>query len=267
MERRLTTVMVMTDRSQTSSVLVQCDRISKEFRVTKRDEQPVAALLDVSLTVAEGEFVTLVGPSGCGKSTLLEIVAGLQAPTSGDVWIGGVRALAPGRDRAVVFQHYALFPWQTVLTNVAFPLIVAGVRRRVAEERARAVLQTVRLAEFGQHHPAQLSGGMKQRVAIARALVTEPRILLMDEPFAALDAQTRRLMQEELIQIRQTLPLSALFVTHSIDEAIRLGDRVVVMTARPGRIKQTFDVTDPIRENPAALANDIWQMLRSELSE
>jgi NitT/TauT family transport system ATP-binding protein len=244
--------------------LIACRSVRKVYR-SPAGERDFLALDDVSLAINEGEVFVLLGPSGCGKSTLLDIIAGLQVPTSGDVLLDGKPVRGPGRDRAVVFQQYALFPWQTVLENVAFPLRVAGVQRQEAVARSHEALQLVRLAEFAQHHPGQLSGGMKQRVALARALAVEPKVLLLDEPFGALDAQTRRLMQEELVLLRNRLPLTALFVTHSIDEAIRVGDRVAVMAARPGRIKHEIEVPRDDPERLAQLGDEIWHLLKEEM--
>lgn len=244
--------------------LIACRNVRKVYR-SPTGEQDFLALDDVSLAINEGEVFVLLGPSGCGKSTLLDIIAGLQVPTSGDVLLDGRPVRGPGRDRAVVFQQYALFPWQTVLENVAFPLRVAGVQKQEAIARSHEALQLVRLEEFAKHHPGQLSGGMKQRVALARALAVEPQVLLLDEPFGALDAQTRRLMQEELVLLRSRLPLTALFVTHSIDEAIRVGDRVAVMAARPGRIKQEIEVPRDDPERLAHLGDEIWHLLKEEM--
>jgi NitT/TauT family transport system ATP-binding protein len=204
----------------------------------------VTALSDVTLTIAEGEFVALLGPSGCGKSTLLNLVAGFETRTAGTLTFDGHPVTKPGPDRGVVFQEAALLPWLTVWENVIFGPKVQGLKRADYEPRARAILKTVRLEAFAQSLPVQLSGGMRQRVGIARALVMQPRALLMDEPFGALDAQTRLSMQQLLLEVWQDLKTTVLFVTHDIDEAILLADRVCVMTARPGRI---------IREIPIAL--------------
>ena len=195
------------------------------------------ALQATDLAVGEGEFVTILGPSGCGKSTLLRIVAGLEAPSAGSVLLDGRGIEGPGADRGMVFQSYTLFPWLTVLENVAFGLRERCVPRAERETEARAQLARVGLAGFEEHYPRQLSGGMQQRTALARALANRPRILLMDEPFGALDHQTRELMQELLQRLWEALRTTVLFVTHEIDEAIYMGTRVVVMSARPGRIK------------------------------
>jgi NitT/TauT family transport system ATP-binding protein len=199
----------------------------------------VVALDGVDFDVAEKEFVTVIGTSGCGKSTLLSIIAGLEEETEGEVVVDGEPVLAPGRDRGVVFQTYTLFPWLTAQKNVEFALTGSGQKRA---EVAREHLSLVGLERFADAYPKQLSGGMRQRVAIARALSYKPEVLLMDEPFGALDAQTRQLMQELLTRIWEEHRLTVLFVTHDIDEAVFLSDRVLVMTARPGRIKEDIEV-------------------------
>jgi NitT/TauT family transport system ATP-binding protein len=232
---------------------------------------PVVALERISLQVPAGEFLCLVGPSGSGKSTLLRVIAGLLRQTSGEVRIEASRPAAPAT--AMVFQEHALLPWRTVLANVAFGLENRGVARAAREARAREMLALVGLARFAQHYPHQLSGGMKQRVGIARALAHDPEVLLMDEPFAALDAQTRAIMQEELLRIWATLGTTVIYVTHSLEEALLLGDRVVLMTARPGRVSQVFPVELgrprglEIRASPAygVLLEKIWSELREEV--
>ena len=195
------------------------------------------ALQATDLRVDENDFVTILGPSGCGKSTLLRIVAGLDVPTSGEVQLDGRRIKGPGADRGMVFQSYTLFPWLTVLDNVCFGLRERGLPRADQLEVAQGYVGKVGLQGFERHFPKQLSGGMQQRTAIARALANGPRILLMDEPFGALDHQTRELMQELLLGIWEAEKKTVLFVTHDIDEAVFMGSRVVVMSARPGRIK------------------------------
>ncbi len=231
----------------------------------------VVALDRISLAVAAGEFLCVVGPSGSGKSTLLRVVAGLLRQTSGDVRIEAERPGAPLT--AMVFQEHALLPWRTVLANVVFGLENRGVSRAQREARAREMLALVGLSRFARHYPHQLSGGMKQRVGIARALANDPEVLLMDEPFAALDAQTRTIMQEELLRIWATLGTTVIYVTHSLEEALLLGDRVVLMTARPGRVSQVFPVELgrprglEIRSSPAygVLLEKIWTELRDEV--
>jgi NitT/TauT family transport system ATP-binding protein len=205
----------------------------------------VIAVDNVSLVIEPGEFVSLIGPSGCGKSTLLNIVAGFVRPTSGTTLLDGKAISGPGSDRGVVFQQYSLFPWLTVRKNVEFGLKMQGVPASKRETSARTLLGLAGLLSFENHYPDQLSGGMKQRVGIVRALATSPQVLLMDEPFGALDAQTRVVMQEILTNIWQKFRLSVMFVTHDIDESIFLSDKVFVMTARPGRIKAVIPVGLP----------------------
>src|SRR5215510_5683255 len=217
--------------------------ITMKFRTRRGAE--VLAVDDLSFEVADGEFVSIVGPSGCGKSTLLRVVAGLVEPSSGEVLLNGRRIEGPGADRGMVFQSYTLFPWLTVQGNVEFG---SRLKAMAAAERARVAheyIEMVGLGGFEHHYPKELSGGMMQRVAIARALANDPDVLLMDEPFGALDAQTRIIMQELLIDLWQRTPKTILFVTHDIDEALFLSQRVYIMTARPGRIKQTLEVDLP----------------------
>ena len=206
------------------------------------DGQKLTALEDINFDVRSREFISVIGPSGCGKSTLIRLVAGLDTPTSGEVWIDDHSVLGPGADRGMVFQGYTLFPWLSVKRNVMFGLRMKGVARAVAERKALEWLDLVGLADFADHYPAQLSGGMKQRVAIARALANEPRILLMDEPFGALDAQTRCSMQSHLLRIWESVDVTILFITHDLDEAIYLSDRIVVLGAHPGRVLEIIDV-------------------------
>jgi ABC-type nitrate/sulfonate/bicarbonate transport system ATPase subunit len=208
-----------------------------KIRGVERRFGPTLALQATDLDVAENDFITILGPSGCGKSTLLRIVAGLDHQTAGDVLLDGQRIVGPGADRGMVFQSYTLFPWLTVRDNVCFGLRERGMGRAEQLERADSFLQKVGLRGFEHHYPKQLSGGMQQRTAIARALANDPRMLLMDEPFGALDHQTRELMQELLLGIWEEQKKTVLFVTHDIDEAVFMGSRVVVMSARPGRIK------------------------------
>jgi NitT/TauT family transport system ATP-binding protein len=217
--------------------------VTMKFRTRRGAE--LVAIDDLSLEVADREFVSIVGPSGCGKSTLLRVVAGLVEPSSGEVLLNGRRIEGPGADRGMVFQSYTLFPWLTVQGNVEFgsrlKAMAAAQRARVARE----YIEMVGLAGFEHHYPKELSGGMMQRVAIARALANDPDVLLMDEPFGALDAQTRIIMQELLVGLWQRTSKTIIFITHDIDEAIFLSQRVYIMTARPGRIKQTLDVNLP----------------------
>ena len=211
--------------------------VSRSFAPTTRHGAPTLALQATDLAVAENDFITILGPSGCGKSTLLRIVAGLDRQTSGDVLLEGRRLGGPGADRGMVFQSYTLFPWLTVRDNVCFGLNERGLPRAQQLEIAQSYIGKVGLVGFEHHYPKQLSGGMQQRTALARALANGPRMLLMDEPFGALDHQTRELMQELLLGIWEAEKKTVLFVTHDIDEAVFMGSRVVVMSARPGRIK------------------------------
>jgi NitT/TauT family transport system ATP-binding protein len=238
------------------------------------DFSTVAALGSVSLTVGEGEFVALLGPSGCGKSSLLRIVADLLRPTAGTVEI--YSSSENGNDRpktALVFQEYALFPWRTVLENVVFSLEMRGMPGEERAARARKVLGRVGLQGFAGAYPHQLSGGMRQRVGIARALAAEPEVLLMDEPFGALDAQTRTVLQEELLRVWESERKTVLYVTHSIDEAVYMSDRVVLLSARPGRIKAEYTVELPRPRKMemrgwnsyTKLSLDIWAALKDEV--
>ncbi len=206
------------------------------------DGKEMEALHDINLSIKENEFVCFIGPSGCGKTTLLRIIAGLEDPTSGGVYLHGELIKGPGPERGMVFQEYSLFPWRTVLDNVAFGLELKGVPKETRQEKARQYLKMVGLVRFEERYPHELSGGMKQRVAIARALVNDPSAILMDEPFGALDAQTRNIMQSELLRIWEEEKKTVVFVTHSVDEAIYLADRIVIMSARPGRIKDIIDI-------------------------
>jgi ABC-type nitrate/sulfonate/bicarbonate transport system ATPase subunit len=208
-----------------------------QVRGVERRFGALLALLATTLDVAENDFVTILGPSGCGKSTLLRIVAGLDTPTAGEVLLDGRRIESPGADRGMVFQSYTLFPWLSVLDNVCFGLRERGLPREQQLQVAHGFIQQVGLRGFEKHYPKQLSGGMQQRTALARALANDPRMLLMDEPFGALDHQTRELMQELLLGIWEAQAKTVLFVTHDIDEAVFMGSRVMVMSARPGRIK------------------------------
>ncbi len=201
------------------------------------------ALQNIDLEIEQGEFVCIVGPSGCGKSTLLHLLAGLDRPTTGDIRVDGAPIQGPGTDRILLFQELGLFPWLTVRQNVEFGLKMAGASRDERRDRARQFLRLVHLSHFEDHYIHQLSGGMKQRVALARSLALRPKILLMDEPFAALDAQTRDMLHDELERIWKETAPTIVFVTHNVREAVRLGDRVLLMSFRPGRIKSQFQVT------------------------
>ena len=221
------------------STKLHIQNLSKVYR---SDGHELVAIDEINLTIRNKEFATILGPSGCGKSTLLRIVAGLMKPTRGVVRLDGNAIGGPGRDRGMVFQSYTLFPWLTVLENIQFGLGVSGVPKAEQEKIATAFVEKVGLRGFERAYPRALSGGMKQRVAIARALANNPAILLLDEPFGALDAQTRSLMQELLTQVWEDLHKTILFVTHDVEEAIFLSDRVFIMTARPGRIKAEIDI-------------------------
>lgn len=228
---------------------------------------PTLALQSTDLTVQENDFITILGPSGCGKSTLLRIVAGLDQQSSGEVLLDGKRITGPGADRGMVFQSYTLFPWLTVLDNVCFGLRERGLPRNQQVEQARAFLAKVGLSSFENHYPKQLSGGMQQRTALARALANKPRMLLMDEPFGALDHQTRELMQEMLLSIWEAERTTVLFVTHDIDEAVFMGSRVMVMSARPGRIKLDQAVPLPHPRHYSVKTTPVFAELKAELTE
>ncbi len=243
--------------------------LRKHFIDISRQEQ-IVALDGVDLEIGDDEFLTILGPSGCGKTTLLNIIAGFDQATGGDVHLDGEAILKPGPDRGVVFQEYALFPWLTVEQNIEFGLRERRVAKAQRRARVRDQIASVGLSGFERRYPQELSGGMRQRVAIARALVNDPKILLLDEPFAALDAQTRTMMQQELLRVWSAARRTAIFITHNIEEAILLGDRVVVMTARPGRIKEIVSVNLPRpRDVTSANFNDtrrrIGLMLESEV--
>ncbi|GAA3206320.1 ABC transporter ATP-binding protein [Dactylosporangium siamense] len=237
--------------------------VARTFPLQGKD---FVALGDVSLDVADNEFVTIVGPSGCGKSTLLNIVAGLDHPTGGQALVGGQAVTGPGPDRGVIFQQFALFPWLTVRRNVEFGLRTAGVPRAERRRRAEHFIDLVGLTQFADALPKTLSGGMKQRCAIARAYAVDPSILLMDEPFGALDALTRVRLQEQLLDTWSREKRTVMFVTHDVDEAVFLANRVVVMAANPGRIVEVIDVdlpfprTEEVRLGPdfSRLRNRVW---------
>lgn len=235
----------------------------KRFVDTSRGEE-VTALQSIDIEVTGGEILAVLGPSGCGKTTFLNMVAGFENATSGTLTLDGKPITGPGPDRGVVFQEYALFPWLSVRENVEFGLRERGLPRRERDRKAAAAISSVGLVGFERRFPRELSGGMRQRVAIARVLVNDPKILLMDEPFAALDAQTRTLMQAELLAVWQTMRRSIVFVTHNIEEAILLGDRVLVMTARPGRIKQIVPV--PL-DRPRDVTSADFNVVRRTVSE
>ncbi|MDM9645519.1 ABC transporter ATP-binding protein [Rhizobium sp. S163] len=240
-----------------------------------RPSEHVTVLNGVDLAIRKGEFITLVGPSGSGKSVLLDIIGGLTDASDGIVSIDGKRIVKPDPKTGYVFQQYALFPWRTALSNIEYALEVHGVAKRERTEKARYFLSLFGLSGFEDRYPNQLSGGMQQRVAIARALATDPEVLLMDEPFAALDAQTREILQTELLRIWEKINTTVVFVTHSIDEAIYLADRIVVMTARPGTVKEIIDIDLPrprdgdIRASSEFNAHRgrVWEALRDEVNK
>ena len=232
-----------------------------------RDGAPTVALQPTSLAVADNDFITVLGPSGCGKSTLLRIVAGLDTPTTGRVLLDGAPVTRPGADRGMVFQSYTLFPWLTVKQNICFGLRERGLPRAQQLEIADSYLAKVGLRGFEHHFPKQLSGGMQQRTALARALANKPRMLLMDEPFGALDHQTRELMQELLLGIWEAERTTVLFVTHDIDEAVFMGSRVMVMSARPGRIKLDRAAPLPHPRHYAMKTAPEFVALKAELTE
>src|SRR5262245_8711206 len=233
--------------------------------------RPVLALDDVSLSVRTREFLALLGPSGCGKSTLLYLIGGFLPIEGGSIMVEGKPVTGPGPDRGIVFQHFALFPWKTVRANILYGLERQGMPRAEREERAQTFIELVGLKGFEDSYPSQLSGGMKQRTAIARTLAFDPSILLMDEPFGALDAQTRSLMQDELLGIWRRTPKTVIFVTHDVSEAVHLADRIAVMSARPGRIKTivetSFDRTEPNLFKSKAFVDkvdEVWNLVRDE---
>lgn len=240
----------------TSTPKLTLEAVSKRFPARRTDSE-VVALEGVSLSVAEGEFIALIGPSGCGKSTLLNIVAGFTPPSSGAVLLDGRQIKGPGPDRGFVFQEYAIFPWLSALENIRFGLRRSRLSRRDQYRRAEEYVELVGLKGFENAYPHELSGGMQQRVAIARVLAIDPKVLLMDEPFGALDAQTRSLMQVELQRIWEATRKTVVFVTHSVEEALFLADRVVCMSGRPGRIKSLFNVDlDRTRDITSESFND-----------
>jgi NitT/TauT family transport system ATP-binding protein len=223
-------------------IVLDTQALGREFESA---QGRVTALSNIEIQVRKREFVSVIGPSGCGKSTLIRILAGLDRPTSGEVRLDAKVVTGPGAERGMVFQGYTLFPWLSVKKNVMFGMKMKGLKRRETEARAMHWLRLVGLADFAEHYPAQLSGGMKQRVAIARALANEPRILLMDEPFGALDAQTRANMQTHLLNIWREVDVTILFITHDLDEAVLLSDRIVVLGSGPGRVLEVIDVPVP----------------------
>ena len=254
------------------NIKVKIDNVKKIYNSRNGE---MIALNGVSLDIYENEFICVVGPSGCGKSTLLNIIAGLLEPSSGKVYCDGKEVVGTGTERGVVFQQYALFPWMTVKKNVMFGLNLQGIKGAEAEEKAMKYIKMVQLEDFLDHYPKDLSGGMKQRVAIARAYAVNPSVLLMDEPFGALDAQTRTQLQSELLETWEKERKTCFFITHDVDEAIILAQKVIIMSARPGRIKEIVDINIPYprtQETKMApefleLKNHIWSQVYQEYLE
>ena len=251
--------------------IIEIQGVTKRF--VSRNGDVVHALDSVDLSVRENEFLTLLGPSGCGKTTLLRTIAGLETADAGTVSVEGKVVTGPGPERAMVFQSFALLPWMNVIDNVGFGLRMRGVSRSERDDRARAIIEKVGLSGFERKQPHELSGGMQQRVGLARALAVKPQVLLMDEPFSAVDEQTRRLLQEQLIGIWEQDRTTVVFVTHSIDEAILLGDRIVLMSPRPGRIAEVQEVRiprprarllDSVESDPewGRMKHHLWGLLR-----
>jgi len=229
--------------------IIEVREISKVFMAGSKGENDVEALRCVSFIVKNGEFVCLVGPTGCGKTTLLRIVAGLEQPTRGAVFLDGQLIGAPSPDRGMVFQEFALLPWRTVIGNIELGLEIQGVDKEARRKIAEYHVNLVGLHGFENKYPRELSGGMKQRAAIARSLASDPKVLLMDEPFGSLDAQTRNMMQEEVLGIWSKTKKTIIFVTHSVDEAVYLADRIVLLTARPASVREIFEVKLPRPRN------------------
>ena len=262
----------LTNYIEGAPVKVHVENVVKKFNGRGGE---MVALNGVTLDIHDNEFICVVGPSGCGKSTLLNIIAGLLEPTSGEVYCDGKLVQGTGTDRGVVFQQYALFPWLTVKKNVKFALEMRGIKGKEADELAMKYLDKVDLVKFADHYPKELSGGMKQRVAIARAYAADPQVLLMDEPFGALDAQTRTQLQTELLQTWERDQKTCFFITHDVDEAIILAQKVIVMSARPGRVKAIIDIDIPYPRDQETkmsqrfleLKNEIWGLVYQEYLE
>lgn len=256
----------------TSTVKVKIDNVKKIYNGRNGE---MVALNGVSLDISDNEFVCVIGPSGCGKSTLLNNIAGLDTPTSGKIYLDGKEITGTGPERGVVFQQYALFPWLTVRKNVEFGIKLKGIKQKEAAEIANKYLKMVELQDFADSYPKELSGGMKQRVAIARAYAVNPEVLLMDEPFGALDAQTRTQLQSELLKTWENERKTCFFITHDVDEAIILAQRVVIMSARPGRVKEIVNIDIPYPRTQETkmtkefidLKNYIWGKVYQEYLE
>lgn len=255
----------------TAAALLRVDNVAKTF--VRNGKPPVEALREINLSIKEGEFVSIVGASGSGKSTLLRIIDGLLEPSSGAVYVDNARVEQPGPDRAMVFQQDSLLPWKTVIENVAYGLTLAKKPRTEAFKVAERFIAMTGLTGFESHYPHQLSGGMRQRVNVARALAVNPRILLLDEPFAALDAQTREIMQTELLSIWRESRKTVLLITHQIDEAVFLSDRVIVFSARPGSVREEVPINLPrprdleLKRTPVfvGLVDRIWKLIEDEV--
>lgn len=266
----------MTD-TPSARTKIAIEHVQKSFSWSAKGvKHHVHALDDITLEIRDGEFLAVIGPSGCGKTTLLRIIGGLAEFEAGSVRIDEQPIDGPGPDRSIVFQSFGLFPWKTVFENVAFPLHIRKLPKEDIQNRCLNHLEMVGLKRFAESYPHQLSGGMQQRVGLARALATDPEILLMDEPFGAIDAQTRELMQEELTRIWASSQKTVLFITHDLDEAVYLADRIVVLTRQPGKVREVIDVGLPrprweydVRGHPrfAEVRSQIWAMLRSDLIE
>ena len=257
---------------------IAIDSVSKVFGA--KGKQPFTAIEDFDFHVNDKEFISVVGPSGCGKTTLMRMVAGLESISGGEIRVTGKPVVGPGPDRAVVFQQFALFPWKTVRENIAFGMQSLGASRAKQNEAVAHFLTLMKMEGTEDKYPHQLSGGMQQRVAIARSYAIEPEVLLMDEPFGALDAQTRTIMQEELVRVSRDNPRTVMFITHSVEEAVYLADRVVVMGRNPGRIREVIEVTDTRRKESWAdepiddvmempsfthLRGQVWRLLREQM--
>lgn len=264
-------------------IKIHAENVQKIFPL-KADQQingnsgktrELQVLKDFNLSIKEGEFIAIVGPSGCGKSVFLDIVGGLTKMSSGNVFIDEKKVTNPDPQLGYVFQQYALFPWRTAISNIEYPLEIRGIDATKRKEKAKELISLIGLKGFEQWLPYQLSGGMQQRVAIARSLSTDPEVLLMDEPFAALDAQTREILQEELLRIWEGIKNTVIFVTHSIEEAVFLADRVVVMNTRPGSVKCIFDIDlpRPRGENTRSCSefayyrHEVWEALKDEVNK
>ena len=246
---------------------LKIEGVSRTFPPSRKGAEPTRALEPTSLTIEDNDFITILGPSGCGKSTLLRIVAGLDRATSGQVLLDGAPVTGPGPDRGMVFQSYTLFPWLTIAENIAFGLRERGMAEAERKTIAHAWCERVGLKGFEQHYPKQLSGGMQQRTAIARVLANNPKIMLLDEPFGALDNQTRALMQETLLGIWERERKTVMFVTHDIEESIFLASRVVVMSARPGRVKADIRVDLPYPRHYTIKTSPEFSSLKAQLTE